>query len=133
MPARLAEEVDQEHLLIKSKPFSDAQSLFSLCHRCLNANQVLQASSVHPWHYSCLTCQHPFVLSALSFQNLALVEFTVDPTLSHQQVLQMINSQEEGDKDPSKAPLPVSDGWEQMSPAQQMNQSMDQRHNTPFF
>ncbi len=99
VPSKLNEEMEVEHLLIKSKPFSDAQNLFSVCNRCLNANQILQTSSVHPTQYTCLTCQHPFVHSFSSFQHLALVEFQVDPSLSHPQVLQLINSQEEGGKD----------------------------------
>jgi intraflagellar transport protein 122 len=42
--------------------------------------------------YACTSCMHPFVASFLSFENLPLVEFKVDPSISPNKVLELLNS-----------------------------------------
>ena len=78
-------------LLIKSKPFSDKEALQPICNRCMNPNLILASDE------KCTTCYHSFVGSFISFENLPLVEFKVSPQITHQKVIELINSE----KDPN--------------------------------
>jgi hypothetical protein len=60
----------------------------------MNTNPVI---TVGNW---CGTCLHQYVPSFISFDNLPLVEFKVDPKLNHKKVLELLNS------DKSKLPKP---------------------------
>lgn len=84
MPSEWVDEIELGNLLIRSKPFSDKESLNPICNRylsrfvlykgliltrCGNANAIIIENE------RCSTCFHPFIRSFLSFETLPLVEF----------------------------------------------------------
>ena len=53
----------------------------------MNSNLIISVG------YKCASCMHNFVGSFLSFENLPLVEFKVDPSISHSKVSQLLYSE----------------------------------------
>lgn len=81
-----AEEIDLGSLLVRSKPYSDKQTILPICNRCLMENPVISEKD------SCFSCKHPFVMSFVSFEVLPLVEFRVEAGISHAKVMELLNS-----------------------------------------
>ncbi len=52
----------------------------------MNANSVISAE------FKCASCMHAFHVSFISFENLPLVEFKVDPKITHQRVIELLYS-----------------------------------------
>lgn len=58
---------------------------------------------------NCFSCKHPFVMSFVSFEVLPLVEFKVEPGISHAKVMELLNSEKAPRK--AKKGAKQSDGW----------------------
>lgn len=90
--------------MVRSKPFSDRDTLHPICDRCANANQVIVAEE------RCTSCFHQFVRSFISFENLPLVEFKLEKGsfqitnninknfigMTHRKFLELLNSNQDG-------------------------------------
>jgi hypothetical protein len=55
------------------------------------------ASAINNGHI-CISCKQPLVHSAISFENLPLIEFKVSEKLNHRTVLELLNSPKTKDK-----------------------------------
>ncbi len=80
-------EVELSSLLIKSKPFSDKEDLLPICYRCMNSNHVISPGN------KCSSCMHEFLNSFINFDNVPLVEFKVDPKITHRKVIELLHSE----------------------------------------
>ena len=74
------DEIEQEALKVRVKPFNDRDELLSVCYRCSTSNPCLNTTSGE----RCMNCQHTFVRSFCSFEVLPLVRFTLAPGLTEQ-------------------------------------------------
>ena len=74
------DEIEQEAMRVRVKPFHDRDELLSVCYRCSTSNPCLNATSGE----RCMNCQHTFVRSFCSFEVLPLVRFTLAPGLTEQ-------------------------------------------------
>ena len=72
IPSEWMEEIEIGNLMIRSKPYSDKETLQPICNRCANANMVVLSED------KCSTCYHTFVRSLISFDFLTLVEFKLE-------------------------------------------------------
>ena len=86
IPKKWVEEIDLGSLLMRSKPYTDNENILPICNRCLMTNPVISEKD------SCFSCKHPFVISFSSFEVLPLVEFQVEPGLTHAKVMELLNS-----------------------------------------
>jgi len=96
-------------MLSRSKPFRDNEELSNVCPRCMSSNSIINQTG-----NSCSACNYPFIKSSISFENLPLVEFRVDPSLSKDQVLSMIGTNlEDHKKNKSNKQNYEESGWEE--------------------
>lgn len=73
-------------MTIRSKPFSDKDTILPTCARCSMANPLISDKN------SCFNCKHPFIISFMSFEVLPLIEFKPAQGLSHSKVIELANS-----------------------------------------
>jgi intraflagellar transport protein 122 len=73
-------------LTIRSKPFGDKDGILPICARCSMANPLISDKN------SCFNCKHPFIVSFMSFEVLPLIEFKPAQNISHNKVLELVNS-----------------------------------------
>ncbi|CAD7929537.1 unnamed protein product [Amoebophrya sp. A120] len=76
--------IDLGSLMIRSKPFSDAEELQTVCYRCMSTNPMLRLGD------ACTNCSHPFVRCFLTLDVLPLVEFVPEPSISTEEALRLI-------------------------------------------
>ena len=74
MPAAWKDQIDLACLTVRTKPYSDEESLLPVCYRCSTSNPLLNNQGD-----TCINCRHPFLRSFCSFETLPLVEFEIDP------------------------------------------------------
>ncbi len=79
--SRWAEEMELGSLSVRSKPFSDKDTILPTCPRCSMANPIISDKN------ACFNCKHPFVISYMSFEALPLVEFKPAKGLTHSKVI----------------------------------------------
>ncbi|VDO26075.1 unnamed protein product [Onchocerca flexuosa] len=60
IPYRFEKLIETEALMIRSKPFTDAEELLPMCYRCGISNPLLGTNE-------CIHCKNPFILSFVSF------------------------------------------------------------------
>jgi intraflagellar transport protein 122 len=80
------EEIELGSLTIRSKPFSDKDTILPSCARCSMANPLISDKN------GCFNCKHPFIISFMSFEVLPLVEFKPAQGISHSKVIELVNS-----------------------------------------
>jgi intraflagellar transport protein 122 len=73
LPAQWQAEVDMQSIIVRSKPFSDAEELQPVCYRCSTVNPLLNTQGDF-----CINCGAPFIRSFVTFEHLPLVEFELD-------------------------------------------------------
>jgi len=78
------EQIDHSALLVRTKPFSDKETLMPVCYRCSASNPILSEGDL------CVQCQHPFIRSLLSFEILPLVEFVIAPDITPDEARELI-------------------------------------------
>mmetsp|Transcript_5353 Transcript_5353/g.11710 ORF Transcript_5353/g.11710 Transcript_5353/m.11710 type:complete len:1236 (+) Transcript_5353:188-3895(+) len=73
LPSQWQAEVDMQSIIVRSKPFSDAEDLQPVCYRCSTTNPLLNTQGDF-----CINCGAPFIRSFVTFEQLPLVEFELD-------------------------------------------------------
>jgi len=101
VPKSMIDPLDLHCVLIRSKPFEDAEDMLPLCYRCSFTNPLL-----NPKGDVCSNCTAPFVRSFHSFDHLPLVEFVVED-LDDEAVVRLI----EGVKELKGEVRRPTDGW----------------------
>lgn len=85
IPDQWAEEIEIDHLKIRSKPFSDKEGFNMVCNRCMGSNPL-----INPNGDKCISCGNPIVRNFCSFDTLPLVEFKPDPSLAPDKVKKLL-------------------------------------------
>lgn len=95
IPPRFQEYVNVSALMVRSKPFHDAEELQPMCYRCSSYNPLLVGRSGN----RCSNCGQPFVHSYVSFEVLPLVEFELEEGISDDEAVRLIEAPvESGEK-----------------------------------
>ncbi|VDM24258.1 unnamed protein product [Toxocara canis] len=85
-PARFEKLIGIATVMIRAKPFTDAEELLPMCYRCGVANPLTGGNS-------CIHCKTPFVFSFVSFEVLPLVEFEVADDIPTDEARQLIEAE----------------------------------------
>uniref|UniRef100_A0AAF5PHL4 Intraflagellar transport protein 122 homolog n=3 Tax=Wuchereria bancrofti TaxID=6293 RepID=A0AAF5PHL4_WUCBA len=83
-PRRFEKLIETDALIIRSKPFTDAEELLPMCYRCGISNPLVGTNE-------CIHCKTPFILSFVSFEVLPLVEFFVSDDINLEEARQLIS------------------------------------------
>lgn len=86
IPSRFQEAVDLGSVIIRSKPFQDAEELLPMCYRCSTTNPLLNNNGNF-----CINCRQPFVHSFVSFEVLPLVEFVLEDGIADDEAVQILD------------------------------------------
>ncbi|CAC5401559.1 IFT122 [Mytilus coruscus] len=86
IPSRFQEAVDLGSVIIRSKPFQDAEELLPMCYRCSTTNPLLNNGGNF-----CINCRQPFVHSFVSFEVLPLVEFVIEEGITDEEAVQILD------------------------------------------
>jgi intraflagellar transport protein 122 len=82
VPRAWRDGIEMNHLVIRTKPFSDREELAPMCYRCSSPNPLLNEDGD-----ICTTCKHRFVRNFGSFDVLPLVQFYLAPGVTHEQAV----------------------------------------------
>lgn len=88
VPSRFQEYVNVSALMVRSKPFHDAEELQPMCYRCSSYNPLLVGRSGN----RCSNCGQPFIHSFVSFEVLPLVEFELESGISDDEAVRLIEA-----------------------------------------
>ena len=105
--SKWAEEMELGNLSVRSKPFSDKDTILPTCARCSMANPIISDKN------SCFNCKHPFLISYMSFETLPLVEFKPANGISHARVVELINTEKKNAQAARGKGKGKGDGWNQ--------------------
>ncbi|PSN54470.1 Intraflagellar transport protein 122 [Blattella germanica] len=103
VPPKFQEYVDLSALMVRAKPYHDSEDMLPMCYRCSTYNPLMTNTA-----NCCTNCRQPFVHSYVSFEVLPLVEFQLEPGISDEEAVRLI-----------EAPAPTveesenSGGWHQ--------------------
>lgn len=97
LPAQWQDEVDMHSIIVRSKPFSDAEELQPICYRCSTVNPLLNTQGDF-----CINCGAPFIRSFVTFEHLPLVEFELEADMTDEQALRLLGEDAGVEKGPSK-------------------------------
>ncbi|ETN80766.1 hypothetical protein NECAME_08940 [Necator americanus] len=86
VPPRLQRDVELMTVNVRAKPFSDAEDLLPVCHRC-GLNNPLTCGM------KCVHCKTGFEHSFATFEILPLIEFTIDGSISTEEATSLIESE----------------------------------------
>lgn len=86
IPNRFQEAVDLGSIIIRSKPFQDAEELLPMCYRCSTTNPLLNNGGNF-----CINCRQTFVHSFVSFEVLPLVEFVLEDGITDEEAVQVLD------------------------------------------
>ncbi|XP_069671472.1 intraflagellar transport protein 122 homolog [Periplaneta americana] len=93
VPPRFQEYVDLSALMVRAKPYHDNEEMLPMCYRCSTYNPLMTNTA-----NCCTNCRQPFVHSFVSFEVLPLVEFQLEPGISDEEAVRLI-----------EAPVPVAE------------------------
>jgi len=85
VPQEFRSEVQFGSLFLRGKPFTDKETLSLTCYRCQSTGSMSNLTSD-----VCRVCLHPFIRSAVSQEPLPLVEFYLEPGISHEEAQRLI-------------------------------------------
>lgn len=80
------EQIELNNLLLRGKPFSDKDTLQSICNRCATPNPILLQGE------RCSQCFHGFHRSMISFATLPLCEFKLAKGITHRRAMELFYS-----------------------------------------
>jgi len=83
-----AETIDFNCIVMRSKPFSDKETLLPMCYRCATTNPLLNSQGD-----ACINCGAAFVRSFLTFEHLPLVEFVLDASVADDEATALIDEE----------------------------------------
>ncbi|KIH58129.1 hypothetical protein ANCDUO_11670 [Ancylostoma duodenale] len=86
VPPRLQRDVELMTVNIRAKPFSDAEDLLPVCHRC-GLNNPLTCGM------NCVHCKTAFEHSFATFEILPLIEFIVDDDIPTEEAVSLVESE----------------------------------------
>ncbi|VDN38190.1 unnamed protein product [Cylicostephanus goldi] len=86
VPPRLQRDVELMTVNIRAKPFSDAEDLLPVCHRC-GLNNPLTCGM------NCVHCKTPFQFSFATFEILPLIEFFIDDDIPTEEAVSLVESE----------------------------------------
>jgi intraflagellar transport protein 122 len=104
IPQNWVDQIDLAAVTIRSKPFSDKDELLPVCYRCSSTNPLLSNQGD-----ICISCQHSFVRSFCSFENLPVVEFCLEDDITDEEAERLIRMEAEASWQKKK---PVSE-WQE--------------------
>nr|CAD7589738.1 unnamed protein product [Timema genevievae] len=119
VPPRFQEYVDLSSLMVRAKPYHDGEDLLPMCYRCSTYNPLMTSAA-----NCCTNCRQPFVHSFVSFEILPLVEFQLEPGISDEDAMRLI-----------EAPAPVTTedpGWSQSAGDNFEALRLDEQTSDPF-
>ncbi|KDR19634.1 hypothetical protein L798_06155, partial [Zootermopsis nevadensis] len=87
VPPRFQEYVDLSALMVRSKPYHDSEDMLPMCYRCSTYNPLMTSTT-----NCCTNCRQPFVHSFVSFEVLPLVEFQLEPGISDEEAVRLIEA-----------------------------------------
>nr|CAD7571466.1 unnamed protein product [Timema californicum] len=119
VPPRFQEYVDLSSLMVRAKPYHDGEDLLPMCYRCSTYNPLMTSAA-----NCCTNCRQPFVHSFVSFEILPLVEFQLEPGISDEDAMRLI-----------EAPAPVATedaGWSQSAGDNFEALRLDEQTSDPF-
>ncbi|XP_067012221.1 intraflagellar transport protein 122 homolog [Anabrus simplex] len=87
IPPRFQEYTDLSALMVRAKPYLDNEELLPMCYRCSTYNPLMTVSG-----NCCTNCGQPFVHSFVSFEVLPLVEFQLEPNISDEEAVRLIEA-----------------------------------------
>uniref|UniRef100_A0A915PHM5 Intraflagellar transport protein 122 homolog n=1 Tax=Setaria digitata TaxID=48799 RepID=A0A915PHM5_9BILA len=85
-PRRFEKLIEADAVMIRSKPFTDAEELLPMCYRCGTSNPLVGTNE-------CIHCRTQFILSFVSFEVLPLVEFVVSDDINLEEAQRLINAE----------------------------------------
>mmetsp|Transcript_18911 Transcript_18911/g.49275 ORF Transcript_18911/g.49275 Transcript_18911/m.49275 type:complete len:1222 (+) Transcript_18911:159-3824(+) len=85
LPPPVQAEVDVQSILVRARPFHDAEELLPVCYRCSTTNPLLNTQGDY-----CINCGAPFIRSFVTFEHLPLVEFELDAGISDEEAKQLL-------------------------------------------
>jgi len=86
IPEEWKESIDLGTVLSRCKPDNDKEELKSVCYQCSFVNPLLNQNGDE-----CTNCFEPFIHSFYSFENLPVVEFSLQDGISEEEAIQLIN------------------------------------------
>jgi intraflagellar transport protein 122 len=98
LPPRWQEEAELAAIRIRSKPFVDSEALQPVCYRCGAANPLLNLQGDQ-----CTQCHADFIRSFLTFELLPLIEFHLDPDVSDEEALRLLEMEPPADNPLARA------------------------------
>lgn len=87
VPSAWRDQIDMAFLTIRTKPYSDEESLLPVCYRCSTSNPLLNKQGD-----TCINCGHEFVRSFCSFETLPLVKFELARGITPAEAIEMIKT-----------------------------------------
>nr|CAD7413784.1 unnamed protein product [Timema poppensis] len=119
VPPRFQEYVDLSSLMVRAKPYHDGEDLLPMCYRCSTYNPLMTSAA-----NCCTNCRQPFVHSFVSFEILPLVEFQLEPGISDEDAMRLIEA---------PAPATTEDpGWSQSAGDNFEALRLDEQTSDPF-
>eukprot|EP00879_Flechtneria_rotunda_P020074 GHRR01021110.1.p1 GENE.GHRR01021110.1~~GHRR01021110.1.p1 ORF type:complete len:1138 (+),score=467.94 GHRR01021110.1:213-3626(+) len=91
LPLAVAAEVELSSLVMRAKPFTDADALLPICYRCQATNALLNTQGDF-----CTNCGAPFLRSFSTFEILPLVEFELESGISDAEALSLLGEDAAG-------------------------------------
>mmetsp|Transcript_26127 Transcript_26127/g.60322 ORF Transcript_26127/g.60322 Transcript_26127/m.60322 type:complete len:1204 (+) Transcript_26127:58-3669(+) len=88
VPAQWRDAIDLMSISIRATPFEDKEELKSVCSRCTSTNDLL---SPHSAPGACSNCGQKFIKTFCSFEDLPLVEFYLEDSISDEEAEKLIN------------------------------------------
>uniref|UniRef100_A0A1B6CIH7 IFT122 zinc ribbon domain-containing protein n=2 Tax=Clastoptera arizonana TaxID=38151 RepID=A0A1B6CIH7_9HEMI len=90
IPPKFQEYFDVASIVIRGKPYRDNEELLIMCYRCSTYNSLLTNSGI--LGNCCTNCRQPFVFSFVTFEILPLIEFQLEPGITDEEALRLLES-----------------------------------------
>lgn len=85
LPQRWRDQFDIDVLTLSTKPMRDDEEVVPICYRCCTENPILNSKGD-----ICASCKHPFQRSFVDYKVIPLVEFQLEPDISHEEAAELL-------------------------------------------